>query len=485
MNYQGPYNGFRESQRNSRPGLSLQRERLTIAHWAIAPIAMTLDALIIITTSVVGGIAYHLYSFNVLGDVMQFAALATIVAALFVLLAKNSDLYKISVLANLKVQIQPIVFIWAVIFLFLSAAVFLMKLGDSFSRGATIIFAVAGLAGLITTRAVWSTILANDALVRKFSGRRVALLTQSWANDLDSFSLHGLQVAFHFMLPSNLNDEQDQKAFVSQVVSSVRGSHIDEIVVAVNLDNWPILKSLIENLKILPFPITLIPLGQIANIFLLPSHIIGNTVTVELHRGPRTLFERLLKRLIDMILSAAALVMLLPLFLLTVFAIKLDSPGPVIFRQRRCGFNGRQFNIYKFRTMSVIEDGDAVQHAKRDDARVTNIGYWLRRTSIDELPQLFNVLRGDMSLVGPRPHALAHDSQFDKLVNKYMFRHHVIPGITGWAQIHGQRGSMTTIDEIERRVQMDLWYIEHWSLVLDLNIMAHTFLEIVRGKNAY
>jgi exopolysaccharide biosynthesis polyprenyl glycosylphosphotransferase len=191
------------------------------------------------------------------------------------------------------------------------------------------------------------------------------------------------------------------------------------------------------------------------------------------------------KRLADIVLSATCLILLMPLLLMTALAIKLDSSGPVIFRQRRCGFNGRHFNIFKFRTMSVLENGEQVVQAKRNDSRVTRVGALLRRTSIDELPQLLNVLKGDMSIIGPRPHALAHDNEFMELVAKYAYRHHVKPGITGWAQVNGQRGETRTVSDIENRVELDLFYIDNWSLVLDAKILCLTLVEVLRGDNAY
>jgi lipopolysaccharide/colanic/teichoic acid biosynthesis glycosyltransferase len=166
-------------------------------------------------------------------------------------------------------------------------------------------------------------------------------------------------------------------------------------------------------------------------------------------------------------------------------AIKLDSRGPVLFWQTRRGFNGKPFRIAKFRSMSVLEDGDTIRQATRRDARVTRVGQWLRRTSIDEIPQLFNVLRGEMSLVGPRPHAVAHDDHFIKTVEDYAYRHHVKPGMTGWAQVHGHRGETRTQDAIERRVEHDRWYIANWSVWLDLAIMVRTVGEVLRGRDAY
>ena len=177
--------------------------------------------------------------------------------------------------------------------------------------------------------------------------------------------------------------------------------------------------------------------------------------------------------------------MLSPLLLLTSIAIKLNSPGPVIFRQRRKGFNGREFAIYKFRTMNVLEDGTCIRQAKRGDDRVTRLGRGLRSTSIDELPQLINVLAGQMSLVGPRPHAIAHDDEYSNSIDNYAFRHHVKPGITGWAQIQGFRGETADLAAMHKRIQLDLWYINNWSFLLDFRILAKTGIELCRSRNAY
>jgi undecaprenyl-phosphate galactose phosphotransferase/putative colanic acid biosynthesis UDP-glucose lipid carrier transferase len=173
------------------------------------------------------------------------------------------------------------------------------------------------------------------------------------------------------------------------------------------------------------------------------------------------------------------------MFTIVALAIKLDSPGPVVFVQNRHGFNGRRFRIFKFRTMCVLEDDASIKQAQRLDKRVTRIGAWLRKSSIDELPQLFNVLIGDMSLVGPRPHAAAHDSYYADLINEYAMRQHVKPGITGWAQIHGYRGETSTVEMMKARIDLDLWYVGNWSLLLDLLIVLRTIMEVVRSRNAY
>jgi len=197
---------------------------------------------------------------------------------------------------------------------------------------------------------------------------------------------------------------------------------------------------------------------------------------------PLTPFERAVKRTLDIVGSATAILFLWPLLLLAAIAIKFDSGGPVIFQQRRTGLSGKEFVIFKFRTMTVLEDGPAITQACRGDVRATRVGKFLRRSSIDELPQLLNVLRGEMSLVGPRPHAVAHDREYKAHIADYGFRHHIKPGITGWAQINGLRGETRSLEKMTERVKLDLWYIENWSLGFDINILVRTCFEILRGR---
>jgi putative colanic acid biosynthesis UDP-glucose lipid carrier transferase len=183
--------------------------------------------------------------------------------------------------------------------------------------------------------------------------------------------------------------------------------------------------------------------------------------------------------------AALGLLLLSPLLALVALLIKFDSPGPVLFRQTRLGFNGRPFKIFKFRTMNVLEDGAGLRQATPVDERTTSFGRWLRRMSIDELPQLFNVLKGDMSIVGPRPHAVAHDEQFERLISHYAYRRRMKPGITGFAQVNGYRGGTPKPNLMESRVKLDILYIENWSIWLDISIVARTLVEVVRGNNAY
>jgi putative colanic acid biosynthesis UDP-glucose lipid carrier transferase len=192
-----------------------------------------------------------------------------------------------------------------------------------------------------------------------------------------------------------------------------------------------------------------------------------------------------LKRASDIVFATIILLLIWPLLLVLAVGVRMSSPGPVLFRQRRYGLYGESINVYKFRTMRVMQDGQTVPQAQRNDPRVTRFGSFLRRTSLDELPQLFNVLMGTMSLVGPRPHAVSHNEEYRKVIAGYMLRHKVRPGITGWAQVNGYRGETETVEKMQRRVEYDLDYLRNWSLRLDLNILARTALLVWRDRNAY
>jgi putative colanic acid biosynthesis UDP-glucose lipid carrier transferase len=212
---------------------------------------------------------------------------------------------------------------------------------------------------------------------------------------------------------------------------------------------------------------------------------IGGLPVVSVYENPFYGIDGFVKRAMDVALATIFLIIVSPLMAAIAIAIKMTSPGPVFFRQRRYGLDGREIRVWKFRTMTVCEDGPNVVQARKEDPRVTPIGAFLRRTSLDELPQLFNVLKGDMSLVGPRPHATAHNEEYRRLIEGYMLRHKVRPGMTGLAQVHGCRGETETVDKMASRVEWDLRYIREWSLWMDIKILLQTCWVVLRGQNAY
>ncbi|HEX5788319.1 MAG TPA: exopolysaccharide biosynthesis polyprenyl glycosylphosphotransferase, partial [Woeseiaceae bacterium] len=195
--------------------------------------------------------------------------------------------------------------------------------------------------------------------------------------------------------------------------------------------------------------------------------------------------DGLVKRLSDIVLASLILVLISPLLLLLALAVRVSSPGPVIFKQRRYGLDGREIVVYKFRTMRVLEDGEEIRQCGPGDPRVTPLGAFMRRTSLDELPQFVNVLQGRMSIVGPRPHAVAHNEAYRKLIDGYMLRHKVRPGITGWAQVNGCRGETSEVDQMRDRIRFDLEYLRHWSLWFDFKIILRTAGLVINDDKAH
>jgi Undecaprenyl-phosphate glucose phosphotransferase len=471
--------------------LSLARphRKWPIAYSSVGKIAVFFDILVILFCGLGCEVFYNLETFGTSGEIYQSLGPPAVVAFLFVSLMKSRDLYSPAEMLSLKSQILSVATAWISVFLFLAGAAFALKVGELFSRFGILSFAALGLATLTAQRVLYRDFLTRGLRGQRFTGRNAILIvddTSSAESEIAPILVkHGYQLDHQFVLPFVQRNAQWLEDFVSEVVGYVRGSDIEEVIVGVDPTRWGELHKLLSGLRVLPLPISLLPVGAASDILSRPTRLMGDSVCIELHRGPLGTVERAIKRAFDVLSALFGLLLFLPLLTITAVLIKLDSPGPVLFRQRRCGFNGRLFNIYKFRTMSVMEDGPTICQAGKSDSRVTRIGKWLRRTSIDELPQLLNVLNGAMSLVGPRPHALAHDNQFYKAVRNYAFRQHVKPGLTGWAQVNGQRGPTPTVEDIRRRVEFDLWYIDNWSLRLDFVIIVRTFVELMRGRNAY
>ncbi|RMO89118.1 Capsular polysaccharide biosynthesis protein [Pseudomonas syringae pv. philadelphi] len=272
---------------------------------------------------------------------------------------------------------------------------------------------------------------------------------------------------------------------LDQLIDDAREGRIDKVYITLAFSAEPHLSALVTGLSDTTASVYLIPDVFMFDLLHARSESINGLASISIFDSPMDGAWSLVKRAEDIVLPSLILLLIaLPLLLIAI-AIKLTSPGPVLFRQRRYGLDGRSIMVWKFRSMSVQENGDVVHQATRNDARVTPLGGFLRRTSLDELPQFFNVLYGDMSIVGPRPHAVAHNEQYRKQVSGYMLRHKVKPGITGWAQINGWRGETDTLDKMRMRIEFDLEYIERWSIWLDLKIILLTLFKGFLNKNAF
>ena len=329
-----------------------------------------------------------------------------------------------------------------------------------------------------------------------FNTRRVAIVGTGQvgarlAQSISSAPWMGLNLlGFYDTDPQQMDLDADGRRIpvlgdLQQLVVDAREGRIDKIYITLAFGAEPHLRELVTGLSDTTASVYLIPDVFMFELLHARSESINGLASISIFDSPMDGAWSLVKRAEDIVLSSAILMLIaVPLVLIAV-AIKLTSSGPVLFRQRRYGLDGRPIEVWKFRSMSVQENGTEVRQATRNDARVTPLGGFLRRTSLDELPQFFNVLRGDMSIVGPRPHAVAHNEQYRKQVSGYMLRHKVKPGITGWAQINGWRGETDTLDKMRKRVEFDLEYIEHWSIWLDLKIILLTLFKGFLNKNAF
>jgi putative colanic acid biosysnthesis UDP-glucose lipid carrier transferase len=265
----------------------------------------------------------------------------------------------------------------------------------------------------------------------------------------------------------------------------VKKNRVDLIYLALPMASQPRILKLLDELHDTTASIYFVPDIFLFDLIQARMDSIGGIPVVAVCETPFFGVDGLVKRLSDIAIAAIALVLLSPVLLAIAVAVKVTSPGPILFRQRRYGLDGREIVVYKFRSMTVMEDGDTVRQASKNDSRVTPLGAFLRRTSLDELPQLINVLQGRMSVVGPRPHAVAHNEMYRKLIKSYMVRHKVRPGITGWAQVNGLRGETETLEKMRARIEYDLDYLRHWSLKLDLAILWRTLFVVFKRENAY
>jgi putative colanic acid biosynthesis UDP-glucose lipid carrier transferase len=272
---------------------------------------------------------------------------------------------------------------------------------------------------------------------------------------------------------------------INALADYVRANNVDVLYISLPMASQPRILKLLEELRDTTVSIYFVPDIFVFDLIHARVDSIGDLPVVAVCETPFYGLNGLLKRASDIVFSLAILILISPLLAAIAIGIKRSSPGPILFKQRRYGVDGRKIVVYKFRSMTVAEDGDLVRQATRNDSRVTPFGAFLRRTSLDELPQFINVLQGRMSVVGPRPHAVAHNELYRKLIRGYMIRHKVRPGITGLAQVSGFRGETDTVEKMKGRIECDLAYLRNWSLALDLQIIFKTVAVVLGKQNAY
>ncbi|MDG3087044.1 undecaprenyl-phosphate glucose phosphotransferase [Vibrio hannami] len=279
--------------------------------------------------------------------------------------------------------------------------------------------------------------------------------------------------------------KSDYKGNTNKLIDDIKNNLIDTVYVALPVTAKERFNSSLHMLSDTTVDTYLVPDVYTRRLGVSKISNIGNMSTFSVFASPFSGANRVIKRIEDLILGTLIVTMISPILLFVAIGVKLSSPGPVLFKQDRYGLGGKKIKVWKFRSMKVMENKDTVVQATKNDPRVTAFGSFIRRTSLDELPQFFNVVQGSMSIVGPRPHAVAHNEQYRKIVDNYMIRHKIKPGITGWAQINGYRGETDTVDKMEKRVEYDIMYLDNWSLWLDIKIVFLTIFKGFVSEQAY
>jgi Undecaprenyl-phosphate glucose phosphotransferase len=460
-------------------------------HW-IEAIAVCSDLVLIPSASLVTGIAYHIAFLGGIGPIPAFLGIGVLTAVNFTAILAARAAYRPQNLVNFRKQAQESTTVWLFVFFVLSAVAFSLKISQEYSRGATLSFFAAGWLLILAWRLVIARFVTRALAGAGFAEQKSILIGQkqqlSRTNMVEELTRCGYRPVRTFEFASNsiLSPNASTKLgqLIQDVVEVTRQERIGQVFLLAPWDDWHFIERLMELLRIVAVPIYLLPDENVARLLGYRIVNVGTAWTAELKRAPLTALEQICKRAIDLLIASAGLVLLAPLMIVVAALIKMDSRGPILFTQTRDGFNGRPFKIWKFRTMAVLEDGAVIRQATKNDSRVTRFGRLLRRSNLDELPQLLNVIAGHMSLVGPRPHASAHNSEYEKIIASYAYRYHVKPGLTGWAQVNGLRGETRTLDLMAKRVEFDLWYIDNWSLLLDVQILLRT-LVLGLQPNAY
>ena len=411
-----------------------------------------------------------------------------------------ADIYEVEVFRGQLRQMTRMISSWAFVFLLFIGASFLAKLGSEVSRLWLAAFFFAGLAALVAERVFLRTLVRSWARQGRLDRRTIVVGSDKSGEQLvealksqDDSDIHVLGV---------FDDRNDNRALdtcagspklgkVDDIVEFARRTRVDLVLFALPISAETRILEMLKKLWVLPVDIRLSAHTNKLRFRPRSYSYLGEVPTLDVFEAPITDWDLVMKWLFDRVVGGICLLLALPVMALVALAIKLDSPGPVLFRQKRFGFNNERIDVFKFRSLYHHQaDPTASKVVTKNDPRVTRVGRFIRKTSLDELPQLFNVVfKGNLSLVGPRPHAVQGKLQsrlFDEAVDGYFARHRVKPGITGWAQINGWRGEIDNEEKIQKRVEFDLYYIENWSVLFDLFILIKTPLALMtKNENAY
>ncbi|MFT4098712.1 MAG: exopolysaccharide biosynthesis polyprenyl glycosylphosphotransferase [Rhodoblastus sp.] len=459
----------------------LPRAHSAVLRSSFGLLAALADSGAIVASALAAGLCYHLAVYGAVGPIHDFLQLGLFVSLMFATANMMRDEYALTNYLQIAGHVRRTFLLWNVVSACALVFGFVTKTTGDFSRATIVVFYFVGLSALIATRAGVVRLVRASASAGGIPLKRVFLV--GYEADVEGFAARyqpwesGMQVVAAAVLRGRETLEED----LALAAASARMLRPDDVFILAPWSESGVIDACIDVFMRVPASIHLGPERVLDRFVDARISRVGGVSSLHLVRRPLSSGEVALKRTFDVFAAAAAVALLSPLFALAALAIRLDSPGPVFFLQRRYGFNQEPFRIFKFRTMRTMDDGRHVPQAQVDDPRITRVGRFLRRTNIDELPQLLNVLSGEMSLVGPRPHALAHDQMYEQAIAFYARRHNVKPGITGWAQVNGLRGDTAAEGKMRSRVEHDLWYIDNWSPLLDLRILWLT----VFSRNAY
>ena len=469
--------------------ISEPRSRFALSSTGFAAAAFIFELMSIVVVALATGVGYHLAAYGEVGIIENYTAVGSLAGLGYGLCFLIRDEYGIENLLEGRRSNGRLFLVWNLAFAGLAVIGFLTKSTALFSRGWLVLFYATGLMAAIALNTILhrslSTLIERGLVMRR---RLMIVGTEDEIARLERDVVDGaasVHVAARVALPANSLSEAEVAERLETAVSNARTLGIEDVVISSAWSHAEFIEKAIAAFSLLPVVIHLGAGGLIGRFKDARIARFGRATTLSLTREPLGAFGAMTKRSFDIALAGMALLLLSPLFAAIALAIKWDNPGPVFFRQRRRGYNLEEFAIWKFRTMTTLDDGDVVRQATQSDGRVTGIGRLLRKLSLDELPQLLNVLKGEMSLVGPRPHAVAHDRFFEKRIAMYPRRLNVKPGITGWAQVNGFRGATETDDAMSQRVAHDLYYIDNWSVMFDLHIIVLTVISRKAKSNAY
>jgi Undecaprenyl-phosphate glucose phosphotransferase len=480
---------FQQSQMAAGLGAAFNR-KWVLNRFGFSVTLLAVEAISIATVALLTGVAYHLIVYGDAGDVTSFGYVGALTALMFALPVIFRDEYKFQDFLEGKRAPSRTFMLWNYTFLCLAVVGFLTKTTGVFSRGWLIGFYALGLITVISLDAAVARILAVAIANGRVASRRLMLIGAEDEIRRMSEAVEGPRAGFRIVASANLPtsdaaDPEKIKAVLAEAIDKARALGVEDVVILTDWSRGELIQDLVESFTVLPVAIHLGASSVIGRFNDARVARFGHATALSLTAPPLGPLQAATKRIFDFFAATVAVILLAPVFVALAVWIKWDSPGPVFFRQRRRGYNLQEFRIWKFRTMTTMDDGDVVKQATIGDERITRVGSVLRRFNLDELPQLFNVVTGDMSLVGPRPHAVAHDRLFETRIAKYRRRLNVLPGITGWAQVNGLRGPTETDDVMRARVEHDLYYIDNWSINFDIYVLLATVFSRKAFRNAH